>query len=228
MPGQERSRPTFVIAITLLCGAAACVWLWALADDSMKVTKASAVATFVAAVVAAVYGWFTYGLWEETVAQTQQTATQTQMNREMFVSENRPYVAVRYDMPFVQNSSDYRTALSCRVYLKNAGRSPANVMLCWVEGFFRGQSIGSLNAGGLVLLPGEEQMIAGLVDFDGNPLDRYNQPDPMSLNARVEYMMDTGPASPVRYITTSIIEVTQAGQFLTHQVLTSEPVPRAT
>ena len=115
------------------------------------------------------------------------------------------------------------------VYVKNCGRSPANVFGLRVDAKYQGQHLGShdLGTASMGLLPGQEQPIKGLLNLSGNPSARDQPPDPVILEAPVDYMMDTTPAVLVRYITTAIIELTKHGQFLTHQVLTSEPVHTA-
>ena len=217
------------ITLSVLIGVAASAAIWAL-PDSLRATKASAVVTVFAVVVAAVYAWFTYGLWEETAAETRH-------NRDTFVSENRPYVYARVDAAFFIDKNDIRTATSLRVYLKNAGKSPANVLQCFVDAKYLGGIIGRFDLGSasMGLFPGQEQPINRLLELDAarGPLastlatSRGSASDPVTLEVHLDYTMDTTPAVPVRYITTQIIELTKAGQFLAHQVLTSEPIAQA-
>ena len=165
MPNWKR-RLWIVTILSLLIGTVVGVAIWTV-PDSLRATKAGAVVTGFAVVFAAVYAWFTYGLWEETAAQTRH-------NRDKFISENRPYVVVWYEMLSLHNAHDLRTAASCRVFLKNTGKSPANVFGLLVEATFQGQPLGThdLGAPSMGLLPEQQAPIKNLLMLSGNPAAR--------------------------------------------------------
>jgi hypothetical protein len=98
-----------------------------------------------------------------------------------------------------------------------------------VEAEYRGEVLGRLELGStaMSLLPGQEQPVNHLLALAGDASNRRTSDDPVLVNARVDYVMDTSPAPSVRYVTTATIEMTKAGQFLTHQVLASEPIVAA-